>query len=276
MSNITNDMFIKFIESFSINSKYFDTITEISRSKTGPKDPLIRNDFKMFSLDDICADSKSFGEFNTPKTTDALWYKEENGKLTLYIIEFKFYSLDNSIDKRKIEGLRKQVLHINNTFLEDYRFRRNLFNENFFKDFEKFEKYFGNTVDFSLKMKPVETLIYVLPELYKEYCGFNDERDAEDCREFLKGVEKKLYVFLMKESIYDIELDNERIRDKNKKSRGRYKENKSKQRGFVNGSGLHKQYIRFKHANIINDYKIKANRQFKKFLEEEHLISNNS
>ena len=275
MSTITNDKFIEFIESYSNNNKYFDTITEISRSKTGPKDPLIINDFKMFSLDDICADSKSFGEYNTPKTTDALWYKEKDGKLTLYIIEFKFYSLDNSIDKRKIEGLRKQVLHINNKFLQDYRYRRNLFNENFFNDFEKFEKYFGNTVDFSLKMKPVETLIYVLPELYKEYRGLNDERDAEDCRQFLKNVEKKLYVFLMKESVYDIEADNERIRNKNNNSsRGRYKENKSKQRGFVNGSSLHKQFIRFKHAHIIDDYKIKANRQFKKFLEEEHLLSN--
>ena len=62
MSTITNDKFIEFIESYSNNNKYFDTITEISRSKTGPKDPLIRNDFKMFSLDDICADSKSFGD----------------------------------------------------------------------------------------------------------------------------------------------------------------------------------------------------------------------
>ena len=43
---------------------------------------------EMISLDDICFDL--FSGDNRPRTTDALWYKEEKGKLTLYIIEFKF------------------------------------------------------------------------------------------------------------------------------------------------------------------------------------------
>ena len=32
MSSITNDDFIDFIKSFCTNEKYFDTVTEISRS----------------------------------------------------------------------------------------------------------------------------------------------------------------------------------------------------------------------------------------------------
>ena len=264
---ISNEKFIKFIKSYSKNQKYYEVVAEISRSKTFPFDSLVESYFKMYSLDDICKDSKSFGKYNTPKTTDALWYKEENGKLTLYIIEFKFHNFYNNMTKTKIQLLYEQVKEINEMFktTKDDGETKYLFNENFFKDFRKLKSSFGDNIEFSLKMKPIETLIYALPELYKEYCGYDDELDAEECRKFLKKIDKKLVVFLMQGSVY-------KEQDKNKNYyNGRGKYDKSRTRATVKGTSLHKQFIRFKHAKIIDDYEIKSRFDFDKFLNQEHL-----
>lgn len=264
---ISNEKFIEFIKSYSKNQKYYEVVAEISRSKTFPYDSLVESYFKMYSLDDICKDSKSFGKYNTPKTTDALWYKEENGKLTLYIIEFKFYNLQYSMTKKRIQTLYDQVEEINEMFKipKDEGETKYLFNEYFFKDFRKLKSSFGDNIEFSLKMKPIETLIYVLPELYKEYCGHDDEYDADECREFLKKIYKKLVVFLMQGSVY-------KDQDKNKKYYNRQgKYDKSKAHATIKGTSLHKQFIRFKHAKIIDDYEIKSRFDFDKFLNQEHL-----
>ena len=99
MSKLTNAEFIEFIESFNDksfnNHRYYDTITEISRKKSGKQDALIENDFLMYSLDDIAKGSRELSS-NLPKTADALYYKEDDdGNLSLYFIEFKFHNLDD-------------------------------------------------------------------------------------------------------------------------------------------------------------------------------------
>ena len=257
MTDITNEEFIKFIEKYLKKNKYFDKITEISRSKTGAKDSLIENDFEMISLDDICFDL--FSGDNRPRTTDALWYKEEKGKLTLYIIEFKFYDILTSISKSTINTLCKQVNDMNNRYrITSGGEKKKMFNQKFFDDFEKVKSHFGDTAEFSLKMKPIETLIYVLPELYKDYKGHGDEKDADKCRNFLKEIEKKYYLFLIRGS------SNARYLHANKR-------NESRERNFARGSGLHKQLVRFKNAKIIDGYDIKSRKEFDTFLRQEHL-----
>lgn len=274
--SLTNEKFIEFMDYYINNEIHYDSITEISKSKSPPFDPLVRNDFRMLSLDDLCKESNSFSEFNTPSTTDALWYKEdeETGELTLYIIEFKFFSLQNSMDKNRSGALLKKVQSVNNLLLKDRNYPNGLFNDDFFKDFNFLIDHFGDTAEFKLKLKPVESLIYVLPELYKNFCGHDDDEDAEDFKEFLKGINKKLYVFLTQESTFDLEAFGDNIQDKKKKkgNKGRYKDDKSRNRGLVKGSGLHLQFIRYKNAKIIDDYEIKSRYQFKKFLEDEKLI----
>ena len=99
MSEITNDKFIDFLNTFNDreyrNNKFYDTITEISRKKSGNQDALIENDFRMYSLDDI-AEGSDVLSLNLPKTTDALFYKENpDGTLSLFFIEFKFHNLDD-------------------------------------------------------------------------------------------------------------------------------------------------------------------------------------
>ena len=78
MSELTNEEFIEFIESFQEgeykNHKFFDVITEISRSSTAKRDSLIENNFQMYSLDDI-AKSSRYLKSNLPKTTDAIYFK---------------------------------------------------------------------------------------------------------------------------------------------------------------------------------------------------------
>lgn len=264
---ISNEKFINFIKSYSNNKKYYEVVREISRSKTDPYDSLVESDFKMYSLDDICKESHSFGRYNTPKTTDALWYKEENGKLTLYIIEFKFHNLYYSMTKTKIQSLYDSVEEINEMFKMTKKDGETIYplDEDFFRDFRKLKSSFGDNIEFSLRMKPIETLIYVLPELYKEYCGHDDELDAEECREFLKTVDKKFYVFLMKGSVYKEQNKNRNY------FKGKGKHDKSRTRASIKGSALHKQFIRFKHAKIIDDYEIKSRFEFDKFLNQEHL-----
>ena len=269
---LDNERFIEFIKSFKENRAFYDSVTEISKIKTYPYTPLITSNFSMYSMDDICKESSAFDEFNTPTTTDALFYKNENGNLTLYIIEFKFFNLETSIDKFKVGKLYEKVKKVDNNLKLDQNFsEKDGFTEMFMRDFKKLKSHFGDTAEFSLKMKPVETLDYVLPELYKEYCHFDDEDDAEECREFLKGINKKYVVFLLKESIYDMREHESYIKAREEgKPTNRY--NRSKMRLYAKSSSLHKQLIRFKNAKIIDDYEIKSRDDFKTFLREEKLI----
>ena len=91
MSELTNMEFIEFLKSFDDkslnNQKFYDTITEISRKKSGKRDALIENDFFMYSLDDIAKGCELLNG-NLPKTADALYYKE-NCRLVLF--EFLYY-----------------------------------------------------------------------------------------------------------------------------------------------------------------------------------------
>ena len=107
MGNLTNKDFIDFLESYKDNRLFYDSVYEISKSNSNAS--LIENSFKMFALDEIVNKSDIFGE-NTPKTTDALWYKEDKdtGEFILYIIEFKFYNIGFSYKSK----LNKQSINI--------------------------------------------------------------------------------------------------------------------------------------------------------------------
>jgi len=103
MDELTNKEFIKFIES---HEKFHKSITEISKNKFG--ESLIENDFEMYSLDEMCWDCNLLE--NTPKTTDALYYKQHNdGKLSLYLIEFKFHNFNDPNAKEMLKLISNDV-----------------------------------------------------------------------------------------------------------------------------------------------------------------------
>ena len=264
MVNLTNEKFIKFLKSYDDNSLFYDSVDEISRSHSGRKDSLINSSFKMYSLDEIVKESGVFGE-NIPKTTDALWYNEneENGDFTLYIIEFKFYNIRNSY-KLKLKSVLNKLTEINSVY-EDYDMENKFFDEKFLNFAKSLETGLADNVHCSLKLKPIETLNHAIPELYKDYCGLDDDEDAEDCRNFLNKITKKFYVCLIEGS--EISPNQEKALSKPK---GKF--NRSRNRAYIKGFPLHQQFIRYKHSNIIDDYKIKGRYDFDNFLKTEKLI----
>lgn len=263
MGNLTNKDFIDFIESYKDDRLFYDSVYEISRSHSGKKDPLIENSFKMYSLDEIVKKSGIFGK-NIPKTTDALWYKEdeETGDFTLYIIEFKFYNIRNSYTK-KLKAVLKKLNEIDDVY-KDYDMENKFFNDKFLQIANSLKTGLSDNVHCSLKLKPIETINYALPELYKDYCGFDEDEDAEDCRKFLNNITKKFYVFLIEGSYISQSQENELY------SKG--KRNKSRNRAYIKGFSLHQQFIRYKRSKIIDDYKIEGRNNFNDFLKTEKLI----
>ena len=241
MESLTNKEFKNFIKSYE---KFYKDITEISMSDFG--EPLIVNDSKMYSLDEMCWDCQLLEE-NTPKTTDALWFKESlDGKLTLYIIEFKFHNFNDPNAKDMLETMAKNV---NDSSQED---KYKCLSDKFKKNLKKIKNYYGDEVEFSLILKPIESLSVVIPALYEQYCIDNDI-PQKDIRSFLDNVEKKLIVFI---SHYD---DNR-------------KHNKSKQWVQTMDVGLENNYRRLEMGNIIDYHMIYPSFKFSYFLSDERLI----
>lgn len=241
MEALTNKEFKDFIKS---HDKFYKDITEISMSDFG--ESLIENDFKMYSLDEMCWDCELLEE-NTPKTTDALWFKESlDGKITLYIIEFKFHNFNNPNAKDMLEIMAKDV---NNSELED---KYKCLSDKFKNNLRKIKNYYGDEVEFSLILKPIESLSIVIPTLYEQYC-IDKGIPQKDIRSFLDNIEKRLIVFV---SHYD---------DKKK-------HNKSKQRVQTMDVGVENNYRRLEKGNIIDYHRIYPSFKFSYFLSYERLV----
>lgn len=241
MDPLTNKEFKEFIKSYE---KFYKDITEISMSDFG--ESLIENDFKMYSLDEMCWDCKLLEE-DTPKTTDALWFKESlDGKITLYIIEFKFHNFNNPNVKDMLEIMAKDV---NDSELED---KYKCLSDKFKNNLRKIKNYYGDEVEFSLILKPIESLSIVIPTLYEQYC-IDKGIPQKDIRSFLDNIEKRLIVFV---SHYD---DNK-------------KHNKSKQRVQTMDVGVENNYRRLEKGNIIDYHMIYPSFKFSYFLSYERLV----
>ena len=234
MDDLTNEEFIKFIKS---HKKFHKKITEISMNKFG--EPLIENDFKMYSLDEMCWDCELLQE-NTPKTTDALFYKpNRDGKLSLYLIEFKFHNFNDPNAKDMLNLISNDV---NN----DSKNKYNCLPNNYKKYLRKINNYYGDEVQFGLVLKPIESLNVVIPALYEQYCIDND-CPIKDIRKYLENVEKKVIVF-----VSHFEDANQR--------------NKSKQNVQSMDFGLRNNYRRLEQGKIIDSHEIYAGYQFNQFL----------
>lgn len=245
-----NELFINFLKSFKgghfENHKFYDTIEEISRKNTGKRIPLIENDFPMYSLDDIKDGSRIF-EDNPPKTTDAIYYKEEDdGKLSLYLIEFKFHNLDDPDAGDLLYSLVDQI------FDSDNENKYKCLSENEKIDLNKIKRYYSDDVTNALILKPIETISVVIPCLYKEYCSKNKGIEKIDIKEFLDNIEKKYFVFV---STYT--------------ESGKF--NRHKEELESQSTGLEKYLDRLKVGRIIDHYEIWARCDFDDFLEFEQL-----
>lgn len=247
MSKSANDLFIDFIESFDEghfkNHKFHDTITEISRKHSGKREPLIENDFEMYSLDDIKDGSKIL-EDNPPKTTDALFYKKHHDNLSLYLIEFKFHNLDDPDAGDLLDAF------VDNIFSDLKKYK--CLTKDDKKDLNKIRNYYGDDVTNTLVLKPIESLKVVIPKLYWEYCSINQDIEKIDIEEYLETIDKRYYVFV---STY---TENGKF--------NRHKEELESQ-----STGLEKYFERLKSGKIINHYEIWPSCDFEDFLKIEQL-----
>lgn len=251
MSNLCNDDFIKFIKSFEgssfNNHNFHETITEISRKHSGRRKPLIENDFEMYSLDDIKDGCKILKD-NPPKTTDALYFKKDDeGKLSLYLIEFKFHNLDDPDAKDLLNAFVDEI------YSSDKKKKYDCLSKDDKKDLKKIRNYYGDNVSNTLILKPIETIKVVLPSLYEEYCLKNRCVEKMNIEEYLNSIEKKYFVFV---STYT--------------ENGKF--NRHKERLESQATGLEKYFDRLKSGKIINHYEIMPSCDFEYFLELEGLI----
>ena len=116
MDKLSIKDFTDFLNHFK--DDYFRTITEISKPKNRNKS-LVDNKFKMFSFDDMCRKYPSMNAL-PPKTMDALYYKlDEEGKLTLYLIEFKTTNIEgNKSTYALIEAIHRKLKSLNNRTID--------------------------------------------------------------------------------------------------------------------------------------------------------------
>lgn len=197
VEEFTSKDFIEFLESFREEiytdehfrkHNLFDKITEISRKDGGKREPLIEREFKMFSLDDMCH-ACNLLKTNTPKTTDALFYKKNDDEtLSLYFIEFKYHNLDNPDWKDTFDTIVDEINASTNKnkfkCISKYKYQ-----------LTKIKQYYGDEVEHKLILKPIESIEIVVPALYEEYCQKEDE-SQKDIKTYLKNVEKRVFVFV--------------------------------------------------------------------------------
>lgn len=174
-------LFIDFLKSFPQFYKKAHVIAEnkngISILPTGKG----RNEFEMYSLDEICHSCsifKSDGVWFTPKTTDALWYKKVEGNFFIFLIEFKGDLLCKNSSKCRLVEVYD---HINA--------KNERYSGEFTKDIKSLEKVISKYSDKMLNglaAKPLETVTIALPLIYEEYYENNkDNVEFLDIRNFL-------------------------------------------------------------------------------------------
>ena len=298
MSALTDREFLDFLESYKFldndteNPRYYNVITELSRSNptSGNGRPLIENDdIKMYNLDNMKHDSKFFkGSF--PKSTDAIYCKTdgEGNIQTIYFIEFKGHDFTEPNAKNKVAGLRKEMDNRRNELVKGTD-NKKCFKSCMFNILDDVIDEYADTLEFSLQLKPMETITMTLPILYQEYCYNNPNVEFKNIYEFLSTHDKKFYVFVRKfcpDESDEVEVEEEPksmnltakfYSQENKKEKKIEKkneacENRSNTHLRALGLDLNEYYLRLEKTNIFSTAKIFEKNKFKTFLEEQHLI----
>lgn len=172
-----NESILRFSEFLDFyKEKYGKTSSEISKPKPnedeeirGELKPLVKSDFIMLDFDSMCDDAKFYPKrpkkfLNEPSTVDAIYYRViDDFKMELFLVEFKsfYFNWDTMFyfDKT-VEILLNNLTSFNINDNLTYGLNR----------LNNIKKSHGSTIEFSLRLKPYESLFVVLPKLYEEYC----------------------------------------------------------------------------------------------------------
>lgn len=209
MTTLTNEekLFVNFLESFPQFYKKAHVIAEnkdgVSILPTGKG----RNEFKMFSLDDICHSCYTFKQGDvwfTPKTTDALWYKKCGDNFIIFLIEFKGDYLCRNSSKCSLVDV-----------VDTLKIKNENYNNEFINEIKRLDKIISKYSDKMLNglaVKPLETVTIALPLIYEEYYEKNkDEIEYLDIRKFLASSRIVYRVVSISE---DYEANRQRSRGK--------------------------------------------------------------
>ena len=253
-----NDYQKHFIPSSEISKSVYED--ENGRKRRGRK--LVNSNFKMYSLDDIKDECGAWNEYNKPKSTDGLFYKNKRNGLEIYLVEFKGHNLSDEDHKNNIKVLKDKF----QKEIEEYELnepQKRCYKKKMVETLEKAEKNYMDSVQHSLEQKPIETLFLTIPTLYKDYCERTGEPE-KDIIEFIRTHKKRLFIFAFdeKEEDEDVPEDEEnRERD----------DDKTEKKIYPLRNKLNNYYFKLKKGHIINSWEIYQFDEFDDFLDMEGL-----
>ena len=176
-------LFVDFLNSFPQFYKEAHVIAENSKGVSILPMGDGKNEFKMFSLDEICHSCSIFRQDNvvfTPKTTDAIWYKKQNGIFFIFLIEFKGDFLFRTSTKCSLLKVQNSLRAKNKELNDGLSWEINTL--------ERILSKFSDKMLNGLAAKPIETVTISLPLIYEEYYEKNrDDVEYLDIREFLEN-----------------------------------------------------------------------------------------
>lgn len=228
---------------------------------------LVESRFRMYSLDDIKDECSAWNDYNKPKSTDGIFYRFKNGKLVLYLVEFKGHNLSDENHKNNIKVLKEKIqkeidgYEINNP-------EKKCFKQEMADKLGKAEKNFMDSVQHSLEQKPVETLLITIPTLYRDYC-LRTGTEEKDIIEFLRTHEKRFFVFAFDERDEEDEEDEE-DQEISEEDRER-DDDKTEKSIYPLRSKLNGYYLKLKKGHIIDFFYIYVFDEFDWFLNMEKI-----
>lgn len=185
---VINDTILKFSKFLDYyNKNYGKPSSEISISDN-KKEPLVKSDYNMLDFDSMCRDAEFYPKenkevCNRPSTVDALYYRLNEEILEFYLVEFKSFYFNWDSAKNYNSSLNKVLNKLNEIDEIDSITRIGM------KQLENIRDNYGSTIEFSLRLKPYESLFVVLPKIYDEYCQKENITDDEklDLYNFFKS-----------------------------------------------------------------------------------------
>lgn len=140
--------------------------------------PLVSSNYVMLDFDEMCRNAnfypkRSRTDINRPSTTDAIYYRIPNeNNIELSLVEFKSFTFTWE-HKRYYNSAVNKVKRRLNQCGQTADSQKGL------DMLENIKDKLGNSIEFSLKLKPYDSLFVVLPKLYEEYCDEESIPESE-------------------------------------------------------------------------------------------------
>ena len=268
-----NDYHEHYLTSAEISKPVYED--ENGRKWRGRK--LVNSNFRMYSLDDIKDECKVWNEYNKPKSTDGIFYKNKKNGLEIYLVEFKGHNLSDEDHKNNLKVLKEKFQNEINEY-KNSKPEKECYKQKMVDELEKAAKNYMDSVQHSLEQKPIETLFITIPTLYKDYCERTGETE-KDIIKFIRTHKKRLFVFAYDEIKEEKdnsepgkeEEDEEDYLVTEEDAKRKKDDDKTEKSIYPLRSKLNNYYFKLKKGQIISSWEIYKFDQFDDFLDMEKL-----